>query len=84
MLSTDNPLVILVFTTILCIVGYGIRSKQRPKHWYPPGPAGWPILGNLPAILSGHWYETFSAWQIEYGKYLCSSTAPRIPSLLFI
>lgn len=76
MLSTDNPLVILVCASMLCIVGYRIRSKHRPKIWYPPGPAGWPILGNLPAILSGHWYVTFSDWQIKYGKYLYSSIMP--------
>jgi hypothetical protein len=73
MLPTDNSLLIFVCAVILCGIGYSIRSKTRPKIWFPPGPAGWPIVGNLPAILSGHWYVTFSAWQKEYGKYPFSS-----------
>ena len=84
MFSTDNSLFVVVFVTVLCIVGHGIRSKQRPKIWYPPGPTGWPILGNLPAILSGHWYVTFSAWQKEYGKYPLLFPHSANPSLLFI
>jgi len=72
MFSTETSLYIFVCATIVCVAAH-VRSKQRSKYWYPPGPAGWPIVGNLPAILSGHWYETFSAWQKEYGTYLYSS-----------
>jgi len=64
MISTCLSLVLLVFTPIVCI----LRRRARPKHQYPPGPSGLPILGNLPAILRGNWYETFTEWQGQYGK----------------
>lgn len=64
MISTYISLVILACAPILFILGQGARLKKQ----HPPGPKGLPILGNLPAFLSGHWYETFSEWQNKYGK----------------
>lgn len=74
-LSLVFSLLVLVCAPILCILDRRVRSKKR----YPPGPAGLPILGNLPVFLNGRWYETFSKWQNKYGKHRHSSTVPSIP-----
>ncbi|KZT21922.1 cytochrome P450 [Neolentinus lepideus HHB14362 ss-1] len=61
--------VLVVFSAIvgLLAVWFSFR-KRRSDKTVPPGPKGWPLLGNLFDIpQSSAWY-TFTAWRKEYGN----------------
>ncbi|KAG1781056.1 cytochrome P450 [Suillus placidus] len=66
----------LVFTNItwldLCLTGVGVYmvkqafSKKKPAP-YPPGPLGWPLIGNILDIPHIKAWLTFTKWGKKYG-----------------
>jgi len=50
------------------IVLYAARYFTSPYRTLPPGPRGYPIIGNLLDLRSGQWLK-FAEWQKEYGKF---------------
>ena len=59
-------LFVLVFVVIL-------KLLQSPKKSLPPGPKGWPILGNIPAFRresSRHFHEILADWAQQYGNIM--------------
>lgn len=42
---STTSIVLVSLTTVL--VALWIRSQQRPAKNFPPGPKGWPLLGNI-------------------------------------
>ena len=40
--------------------------SNKPAHPLPPGPKGWPVLGNLLELNDRSWH-TFSEWKSVYG-----------------
>lgn len=43
--ANSTSLVLVTVTTGL--VGLWIWSQQKPNKSFPPGPKGWPLIGNL-------------------------------------
>ena len=40
---------------------------SRPGHSLPPGPPGWPIIGNVFDMPTKYQYETFAKWGEKWG-----------------
>ena len=51
------------------IVLYAARYLASPFRKVPPGPRGYPIIGNLLEMTAGQWLK-FSEWQKTYGQFV--------------
>lgn len=54
---------ILAALLALAVLTRWVAHKSRN---YPPGPRGWPLIGNL-LELGGDAWLTFTKWKTEYG-----------------
>ena len=54
------------------IVLYGARYLASPFRKVPPGPRGYPIIGNIFEIGTGQWLK-FSKWHKQYGQFFASN-----------
>jgi hypothetical protein len=68
------PIGVILGLVMICTTLY----LQSPYRRLPPGPRGYPIIGNLLDLRSGQWLK-FTEWRKEYGQFL-----PFIPPGLFI
>ncbi|GJJ12868.1 hypothetical protein Clacol_007114 [Clathrus columnatus] len=53
---------VAIFAILLSLLLISKRAKNRP-----PGPKGWPVIGNLPQMPKMHEWLTFSEWSKDYG-----------------
>jgi cytochrome P450 len=60
-------IIALLLGTILFILTKGSRKEATAGSVFPPGPPGYPIVGNLPEIPPKHSWLQFFAWAKKYG-----------------
>lgn len=64
------------FTAFLVavVVALVVRTRLgRSKLPYPPGPKGYPLIGNILDIPPGQEWKTYADWSREYGKIALTS-----------
>ena len=68
---------ILSVGTILGLtVLYTTRYFASPYRKLPPGPRGYPIIGNLLEMMGTGLWVKFSEWQKKYGQFVSNSLFP--------
>ena len=55
------------------VVLYTVRYLTSPYRKVPPGPRGYPIIGNILDLKPGQWLK-FSEWQKKYGQFALSNS----------
>ena len=59
----------LLYTPLALIsVGIIAWSLQKSRKNYPPGPKGYPLIGNLLDMPTTKEHITFAEWKKTYGK----------------
>ena len=64
----DHPYLSLTSVTLGCAT-LGRLARWRSRSYLPPGPKGYPIVGNLFDLPATHAWERFGAWGKQYGEF---------------
>ncbi|KAI0299715.1 cytochrome P450 [Multifurca ochricompacta] len=63
------------FVLILVLVTLHWASKRKTRLPLPPGPKGWPLIGNLLDIPKANFGKVYTEWAMKYGKIVYADAA---------
>lgn len=73
-MSTSLVLDVLAPFVLLLVTFLITRSYTQKRHAYPPGPPGFPIIGNMLQLPTNkHWLQ-YDRWTKQYGTSEVQST----------
>jgi len=69
-LSSGNSrqLALLLSVLILTLIPL-YRALKRARLRLPPGPKGWPLIGNLLDLPQTNFVESYTEWAQKYGLW---------------
>ncbi|KAF9812628.1 hypothetical protein IEO21_06099 [Rhodonia placenta] len=70
------PMILAVAFTAFCILLLARLAKRRSAA-LPPGPQGWPIIGNALDFPTSHQWKTFAQWGDRWGDIMSVSLLGR-------
>ncbi|KAH7903971.1 hypothetical protein BJ138DRAFT_1167317, partial [Hygrophoropsis aurantiaca] len=63
-----------ISTLDICLAGAGLylvkRFLAKPSAPVPPGPSGWPIIGNVLDMPTEDPWLSYSKWAKQHGEHL--------------
>ncbi|EPT02822.1 hypothetical protein FOMPIDRAFT_54955 [Fomitopsis schrenkii] len=71
-MASSIPLEQLIAIAVVVLLVYRF-IKTRRRLPYPPGPRGWPIVGNIFDIPTEYQWKTFAQWGEKYGPIMSVS-----------
>jgi hypothetical protein len=51
---------------------YAVRYLASPYRKVPPGPRGYPIIGNLLEMMGGGQWFKYAEWHKKYGQFVAT------------
>ena len=58
-----------VAAALLFVLCFRMWSLRRSKGPMPPGPVGWPLIGNVLDIPIEYSWKTFAKWGERWGEH---------------
>lgn len=62
-----TPSLDIVAVLILCLVGIFYARRKKTLHPLPPGPKGYPVIGNALDMPKSHEWIAYEEWGKELG-----------------
>ncbi|KAF9064285.1 cytochrome P450 [Rhodocollybia butyracea] len=59
-----------VFALVACFLLYKVLFPRKSLYPLPPGPIGWPIVGNALDMPKTHAWRTFASWGEKWGPIM--------------
>ncbi|KAJ3814347.1 cytochrome P450 [Lentinula lateritia] len=59
---------LLLLTLLACFTSYKLFFSRKYPHSLPPGPKGWPLIGNAFDMPKSHSWRTFAQWGKKWGR----------------
>jgi len=66
-LLQKDPGILSIGVILGLTVFYVVRYVSSPFRHLPPGPRGYPIIGNISVMKTGQWLK-FAQWHKKYGQ----------------
>ena len=67
-MAFESELTLSLLAAFLLVLAFQYCRPSRSSSW-PPGPKGWPLVGNIPDLSGPEPFKRFAEWRKDYGMY---------------